>query len=210
MSNQNPNRRRLPKQVYRRRQIGCLALVVVLVAIIWAITSLAANLNNAAKPGGNNSSLTPAATAGSGEPCAPGAIVVAPTVTDKAGKEPRQSFGTQELPYFGFTLTNTGQVDCKFNVGSAQQFLTVTSGSDVYWTSKDCDRTGTVDLEMVIKAGESLPSQPTSWDRVRSSATGCNLASGQAAVPAGGATFHLNVSVAGVLSDPAKGAFILR
>ena len=63
---------------------------------------------------------------------------------------------------------------------------------------------------MVIKAGETLPSQPTSWDRVRSSATGCSAASGQSVVPAGGATFRLNVSVAGVLSDPTEGTFILR
>lgn len=184
--------------------------MVVVIALIWAIVALASNLNNAANPGGNAAGLTPVSTAGSGEPCAPGAIIVSPTVTDKTLTEPRHSFGPTELPYFGFTLTNSGAVDCSFNVGSAQQFLTVTSGAEVYWSSKDCDRTGTVDKTMVIKAGESLPSQPTSWDRVRSSATGCNAASGQSAVPAGGATFHLNVSVAGVLSDPGQGAFILR
>ena len=208
MSNQNPNRR-LPKQVYRRRQIGCLVVVVILVGIIWGIASLVGSLSQRTK-GNGSPTESAASTAGAGDPCAPGAIVVAPVVTDKAGKEARQSFGAEELPYFGFTLTNTGEVDCKFNVGSAVQFYSVTSGSDVYWTSKDCDRTGTVDLDMVIKAGEKLDSATTVWQRVRSSTAGCNIASGQAAVPAGGATFHLNVSVAGVLSDPAKGAFILR
>jgi hypothetical protein len=184
--------------------------VIILAAIVWGISSLVSSLSNPASSSSNSPTNTPASTAAAGEHCAPGAIVVTPVVTDKAGKEARQSFGTKELPYFGFTLTNTSEVDCKFNVGSAEQFYSVTSGSDVYWSSKDCDRTGTVDLDMVIKAGEKLDSASTVWERVRSSSSGCNAASGQAAVPAGGATFHLNVSVAGVLSDPAKGAFILR
>jgi len=210
VSNQSQNRRPLPKKVYRRRQIGCGFLLVIVIAVIWGVASLANNLNHSANPGATNSALTPAATAGSGEPCAPGAITVAPLVTDKTLTTPRQSFSANEMPYFGFSLKNVGTVDCSFNVGSAQQFLTVTSGSETYWSSKDCDRTATFDKAMVIKAGESLTSQPTSWDRVRSSATGCNAASSQSAVPAGGATFRLSVSVAGVLSDKSQGAFILR
>ncbi len=210
MSNQNQNRRPLPKQVYRRRQIGCALLLVVVIAIVWGIASLANNINHSAGTAISNPSLTAAATVGSGEPCAPGAIAVKPFVTDKTLTAARQSFGSTETPYFGFSLKNIGAVDCSFNVGSAQQFLTVTSGSEVYWSSKDCDRSATFDKTMVIKVGQSLNSQPTSWDRVRSSTTGCNAASGQTAVPAGGATFHLSVSVAGVLSDKTQGAFILR
>jgi hypothetical protein len=206
----NQNRKPLPRQIYRRRQIGCGLLLVIVIAVIWGVASLANQLNHAANPGASNSLLTPASTAGSGEPCAPGAIEVTPLVTDKTLTTPRAGFGSTEMPYFGFSLKNVGAVDCSFNVGSAQQFLTVTSGSEVYWSSKDCDRTATLDKNMVIKAGESLTSQPTSWDRVRSSSTGCNAASGQSAVPAGGATFHLGVSVADVLSDKTQGAFILR
>ena len=210
MSNSNPNNRRLPKHIYRRRQIGCLLLVAILVAVIWGIVSLASALNSMGKSSDPKASISAASTAGAGEACAPGAVVVKPFVTDKTLTDARQSFGPSETPYFGFSLTNTGVVDCTFNVGSAQQFYTVTSGAEIYWSSKDCDRSGTLDMMKVIKVGETLSSQPTSWDRVRSSTTGCNAASGQAAVPAGGATFHLNVSVAGVLSEPGQGAFILR
>jgi len=185
-------------------------VLALLVAVIWGIVSLASGLNSRGSAANPSASISAASTAGSGDPCAPGAIVVKPFVTDKTLTDPRQSFGSTETPYFGFSLTNTGAVDCSFNVGSAQQFFTVTSGSEVYWSSKDCDRSGTLDMMKVIKVGETISSQPNSWDRVRSSATGCNAASGQAAVPAGGATFHLNVSVAGVLSDPGQGSFILR
>jgi hypothetical protein len=209
VSNSNPNRR-LPKQVYRRRQIGCLLVIALLVAVIWGIVALANGVNSLGKTGNPGATNTTASTAGAGEACAPGAIVVKPFVTDQTTTEPRQSFGSKETPYFGFTLKNIGAVDCSFNVGSAQQFYSVTSGAEVYWSSKDCDRSGTLDMMKVIKVGESLSSQATSWDRVRSSTTGCNAASGQSAVPAGGATFHLNVSVAGVLSDPGQGSFILR
>ena len=196
--------------MYRRRQIGCGVLLLIVIAVIWGIAALANSLSHPSGPGPGSSSLPPVSTAAAGEPCAPGAVVVKPFVTDKTLTAPRKSFGAAETPYFGFSLTNTGAVDCSFNVGSAQQFLTVTSGAEVYWSSKDCDRTATFDKTMVIKAGETLPSQPTSWDRVRSSATGCSAASGQSVVPAGGATFRLNVSVAGVLSDPTEGTFILR
>jgi len=201
--------RRLPKHIYRRRQISCLFLLALLVAVIWGIASLANSLNSGSgsTPG---ASISAATTAGAGEACAPGAITVKPFVTDKTLTDARGSFGPSETPYFGFSLTNNGTVDCSFNVGSAQQFLTVTSGAEVYWSSKDCDRSATIDKLQVIKVGETLKSQPTSWDRVRSSTTGCSAASGQSAVPAGGATFHLNISVAGVLSEPGQGAFILR
>jgi len=210
VTNQNPARRPLPKSVYRRRQIGCLALVILLVAIIWGVVAIANGVNQLGAKAGPTNSLSPASTAGAGEHCAPGAVVVTPVITDSGMTESRASFGATEKPYFGFTLTNTGDVDCSFNVGSAQQFFTVSSGPETYWTSKDCDRSATVDKTMVLTAGQVVSSQPTVWDRVRSSTTGCNAASGQSVVPAGGATFHLNVSVAGVLSDPTKGAFILR
>ena len=184
--------------------------MILLVAVIWGAVAIANGVNQpGAKPGPTNS-LNPASTAGAGEHCAPGAIVVTPVITDSGLKESRASFEASEKPYFGFTLTNTGEVDCSFNVGSAQQFFTVSSGADTYWTSRDCDRSATLDKTMVLTAGQKISSQPTAWDRVRSSVDGCNAASGQPEVPAGGATFHLNVSVAGVLSDPAKGAFILR
>jgi hypothetical protein len=208
VTNQNQSRRPLPKSVYRRRQIGCLAIVILLVAVIWGVVALASGVSGTkASPTNSNS---PASTAAAGEHCAPGAVVVTPLVTDAGKKESRASFGANEKPYFGFTLTNTGDVDCSFNVGSAQQFFTVTSGAETYWTSSDCDRSATFDKTMVLTAGQKISSEPTLWERVRSSVDGCNAASGQAEVPAGGATFRLNVSVAGVLSDPAKGAFILR
>ena len=182
--------------------------MILLVAVIWGLVAMASGVNGSkANPTNSNS---PASTAGSGEHCAPGAVVVAPVVTDAGKKESRASFGSSEKPYFGFTLTNTGDVDCSFNVGSAQQFFTVTSGAETYWSSGDCDRSATFDKTMVLTAGQKISSEPTLWERVRSSVDGCNAASGQDSVPAGGATFRLNVSVAGVLSDPAKGAFILR
>jgi len=210
VSKQNQNRQPLPKSVYRRRQIGCFAIVILLVAVIWGIVAIANGVNQlGAKPNPTNS-LSESSTAGAGEHCAPGAVVVTPVVTDSGLTESRASFGASEKPYFGFTLTNTGVVDCSFNVGSAGQFFTVSSGPETYWTSKDCDRSATVDKTMILTAGQVVSSQPTVWDRVRSSVGGCNAASGQPTVPAGGATFHLNVSVAGVLSDPAIGAFILR
>ena len=129
--------------------------------------------------------------------CLPGTVVVTAEIGDASG-EVDFDFNPTELPHMWYTITNNSGVDCKFNVGSAVTFFEVTSGNELIWTSRDCDRSSDTNEIGVLKAGATLASPPMPWEKVRSSDTGCGA--GQTAVITGGASYFLSVEVNGVLS----------
>ncbi|WIB11489.1 hypothetical protein [Curtobacterium sp. MCPF17_052] len=81
------------------------------------------------------------------------------------------------------SIKNTGTNSCHMDLGSAQQVLTITSGTEQYWSSKDC-QTGGTDQDVTLKAGQELTTPAIAWDRTRSSATTCDAA--RASVTGGG------------------------
>jgi hypothetical protein len=103
-------------------------------------------------------------------------------------------------------VTNTGMEPCTANLGTTTQVFTISSGSDVYWKSTDC-QTGAEDAEVELAARTPQTSSPFEWSRQRSSTTTCQEAE-RPAVPAGGATYTLSVEVAGVKSAEPK-SFLL-
>jgi hypothetical protein len=129
--------------------------------------------------------------------CLPGTIDVTAEIGDADG-EVDLDFNPTELPHMWYTITNNSGVDCKFNVGSAVTFFEITSGGELIWTSRDCDRSGDTNESGVLKAGATLASPPMPWEKVRSSDTGCGA--GQTDVITGGASYFLSVEVNGVLS----------
>jgi len=119
-----------------------------------------------------------------------------------AAKEYQGAFNPGEYPYLWFTVTNTGPVECKFNVGSSVTFYTITSGSDNVWSSKDCKLTAArTDYEALLQPSVTLASDPSDWQRVRSSGDGCSIADNQPEVSAGGASYILKAEVNGVISE---------
>jgi hypothetical protein len=203
---------RKPKQVYwRRRAIALLALIAVIIAIVLVIVrpgsgdaatngsaadaSLSAGTADAAgaavpEPG---TVEVPAATAEDGAivACVPADIAITPqtdTTTYPAGS----------LPQLSFSLTNKSGAACSLDVGTATQSYTVTSGSETYWVSTDC-QTGASNTPTVISAGATLSSTPISWDRTRSATDTCSTEN-RTPVPAGGASYHLGVGVGGFTS----------
>lgn len=136
---------------------------------------------------------TPTPTPEEPEECAAGALAVQ-ALTDKG------EYGADEDPKLSMRLTNEGSVDCVLNVGTSQQKFTVSSGSDEWWRSTDCQQDA-ADQWVVIAAGQTVETeQPITWDRTRSHADTCD---GQARPGAigGGATYALTVEIAGVTSD---------
>lgn len=130
--------------------------------------------------------LTPSA-----EACVPGSLVVE-AVTDKA------AYGPGENPQLSIRLTNQSESDCTLNVGTSAQAFEVSSGSDVWWRSTDC-QTEPSDMIVLVKAGQQVMSAtPVAWDRTRSSVESC--AGDRPPAPSGGATYHLRVSIGGVTS----------
>ena len=107
-----------------------------------------------------------------------------------------------EQPQLSVTITNTGKNICVLNAGTAAQVFTVTSGDEVYWTSTDC-QVDPIDAEVSLTPGTPISSSvPILWDRTRSSTETCT--GPREAVPAGGASYHLAVSVDGFVSADTK------
>lgn len=130
--------------------------------------------------------LTPTA-----EACVPGAISVE-ALTDK------QSYASGENPQLSIRLTNTGGTDCTLDVGTSAQSFTISSGSDVWWRSTDC-QTEPSSMIVLLKAGQQVTSAaPLTWDRTRSDVGTCQ--GDRPKAPGGGATYHLSVSIGGVAS----------
>jgi len=141
--------------------------------------------------GAPSSSPTPSAAARKdGAACATDQIALTP-VLDK------RDYAAGEDPKIAMSIKNTGSNSCHMDLGSAQQVLTITSGKEQYWSSKDC-QTGGTDQDVTLKAGQQLTTPAIAWDRTRSSATTCDAA--RASVTAGGASYHLQVAVGEITS----------
>jgi hypothetical protein len=137
----------------------------------------------------------PAEAAADGAPCAERQVIVE-AITDQ------QVYAAGEQPNLSVTITNTGPNACSLNVGTAAQVFTVTSGSEAYWTSTDC-QVDAVDAQVTLEPNTPVSSsQPIVWDRTRSNADTCG--GPRTPVPAGGASYHLAVSVSGFESAVTK------
>jgi hypothetical protein len=106
-------------------------------------------------------------------------------------------------------VTNTGTETCNFNAGSKVSFFTVTSGEEVIWDNKDCKTRATSDMDYVValEPGVPMAANPSTWERVRSSSTGCD-ATTEKAVTGAGASYHLVATVNGAESESVQ--FILN
>jgi hypothetical protein len=194
----NPVGPQAPQVYWRRRLLvglGVLAVIVIIVLIV-------------ARPGAGGSpttavTKTPSAStttsASSGTPCVDANLTLT-AVTDKL------SYAATELPQISMKLTNNGPT-CTVNFGSTKQDLVITSGSETIWNSTDC-QTGAVDAPVVIKTGESKSTPPIAWNRTRSSKSSCS-ATNPPQVTAGGASYHLGVSL-GTLKSKDTVQFLLN
>ena len=207
MSTNPPPAGRQSPQVYRRRRlVVLLGLVAVIVAIVLIFVRPGASQGDDAgiAPESTRSSApaTPEATtiptepvAVDGDPCAPEKVTVE-AVTDKT------SYNAGEQPQLSVTITNTGKNICVLNAGTKAQAFTVTSGTEVYWTSTDC-QVDAIDAEVSLAPNTPISSSaPIVWDRTRSTPDTCE--GPREAVPAGGASYHLTVSVDGFASAETK------
>lgn len=187
-----------PKVYWRRRLLVGLGVLVVIIVVILIATRPGSSptgatgkipSTNSASPKVSVPPSAPAAAAG-GTACVPARIKLE-AVADKA------TYGAEEKPMISMKITNTGTTDCSINLGSTQQELIITSGTEKIWDSKDC-QTAPVDTPTTLKAGESIPTPAIAWDRTRSSTTTCSAS--RPPVTAGGASYHLGVKVGAIVS----------
>ncbi|WP_431278288.1 hypothetical protein [Leifsonia poae] len=198
-----------PSKVYWRRRLlvglGLLAVIVIIVLIVVRPGSSSGapasthTPKTVTTPAADTTSIPTEPTTASGDPCKPSDVTVE-AVTDAT------TYAADQLPKLSVSVTNKGTVPCKLNAGTSQQVFTITSGSEVYWKSTDC-QAEKVDAEVLLQPGKTISSQtPIEWDRTRSDPSTCQAT--RTPVPAGGASYHLSVSVAGIEAAATK-QFIL-
>jgi hypothetical protein len=186
-----------PRNVYWRRRLlvllGVLAVIVIIILIV-------------ARPGGGkpaphitNTATTPPVAA---SPCKASNVKVV-GVTDAL------SYAAGVDPQISLTITNTGSAACSFKAGSDQQAYVITSGTEKIWSSKDCFP-GTASPPTTLQPGVAVKTSPFAWPRTRSNSAACS-ATNAPQVVAGGASYHLTVTVNGVTSAKADSSqFILK
>ncbi|NQW91687.1 hypothetical protein HQQ88_15450 [Curtobacterium sp. VKM Ac-2861] len=210
-----------PVVYWRRRAavLGALVIIVVVIVLIVvgrgsastptaaptsspsASTSASAGGASSAAPSRSASASASASGSGAadGSTCSKDQVVLTP-VLDK------EAYGPTEDPKIAMSIKNTGTNSCHLDLGSAQQVLTISSGEEQYWSSKDC-QTGGTNQDVTIKSGQTLTTPAIAWDRTRSSTTTCDAS--RPAVSADGASYHLQVAV-GNLESKASVQFILQ
>ena len=196
--------------IIRRRRVAASGILAILVVVIWLASQLLIGQGQAQV----DSAPEEAEVAVSAEitDCAPGVVSLAAMVGtfDETSQvsETLNNFSSDAIPYLWYEVTNTGLVDCRFNVGSRVTFFTITSGEQTYYSSRDCDRSDSKDLTVLLQANVPLKAEPSAWDRVYSSSEGCSAAQGMQSVPGGGATYKLKAELNGVISEDVR--FILN
>ena len=197
------------QQIYARRR-GVLLLALLIVSV-WAWISFANPFGSPqpalVSPASSSSATVSAEAAPSGDVpvCQPGVVAVEVMIGSET--ETLNTFGSDATPLIWYSIVNTGLEDCKFNVGKRGTFFTITSGDQTYWSSKQCDRDGLTDSDVVLPSNQAVSAMRAPWDKVYSSENGCN-AENNDVVPTGGATYKIKVEVNGVISE--EKSFILN
>lgn len=110
------------------------------------------------------------------------------------------SYGSGERPKLSITLSNKSDTPCLINVGTTTQSFVITSGSDTWWRSTDCQSESS-DQVVQLAAGQTVSSvTPLEWDRTRSSVDTC----GGARQSALSGYYQLSVSIGGIESADTK------
>lgn len=199
---QRPTARRPSKRVFLIRRLIVLAVLIGLIAAIWAGVAAAVNAVQGFF-GGTGSST---AAEGTSDVCKTENISLVPKVTNSGGSD-QAAFDSGINPFFSYTVTNIGDKDCSFDVGNAGTYYKVTSGSETIWSSENCDRTGLTASLVTLKPNEPMTAPLGEWYRVKSSSSGCGA--DQEPVTAGGASYHLSVEV-GIAKSKDTVQFILN
>lgn len=212
--------------MYRRRRTAAVAALVVIVAggaVVVGMLRPGAS-DGAPSSQGPTTPTTAATPATSSPPVPTPSITAAPKVAPSASPTPvdgsactgkqvdvtahtsAKAYAAGRQPQLSLTLSNTSKHSCVIDVGTAEQVYTITSGSETYWTSTDC-QTDPESTRILLKAGQTLSSTPIPWDRTRSTPDTCQGT--RPAAPADGAAYHVTVSVDGIASDGST-QFVLR
>jgi hypothetical protein len=190
----NPVGPQPPAVYWKRRAIVLIGLVAVIVIILLIVFR-----PQGGTPTPTNTSTTPPATSSTEEDaevaaCTPDQVSLE-AITDKGG------YNAGEDVMVSMTITNIGAAACTINAGTDAQEYIIASGSEQYWSSRDC-QADAAPTEVTLEPGVAKSTNPFAWDRTRSSADTCS--GDRPAVGAGGASYHLTVKLGDIESAATK------
>ena len=187
-----------PPQVYWRRRLlvglGALAVLVVILLIIFRPGAGASTEDEKPAAGTSESSTakpTDEPVQEEGGACNPANVEI------KAVTDGTQYAGGAQ-PMISMSIVNNGSVACVMDVGTDMQLYEITSGAETYWKSTDCQAEKTPQT-VVLEPGVAQSTTPIPWDRTRSDPATCTAE--RTPVTAGGASYHLKVSLGEIKSD---------
>jgi cytoskeletal protein RodZ len=204
-----------PRAYWLRRTLLLVVLVLVVALVWWLLAGRGSGSGGAAPPTtsptaslSNTPTTTPTSTTTS--PTSHPTTTPTPTHTPSpapTGPCPDSVIRVVALtnastypagvdPKLTVSVTNTGSVPCKRDVGQAALTLTVSSGSSRTWSSDDCNPGGGSAIN-TLKPGQTF-SSTVDWTRTKSK-PGCP--SGQPAAPPG--AYQLVARDLSTLSAPA-------
>lgn len=183
-------------KVYLRRRLVVLAVLLAVIAVI--VLAILKPGSGAGAPEANEVKLptdlaaqtaqSPVPKEGDVPACQSGQLKVTPG-TDKT------DYAEGELPQLFLSVVNAGTEPCSADLGTAGMEFTVSSGDDQVWRSVDCQADPEA-LAVILDPDQAVQTEPIAWDRTRSSAETCDIT--RDPVAAGGASYHLRATVAGV------------
>ncbi|WP_455905533.1 hypothetical protein [Microbacterium sp.] len=209
--------------VYRRRRLVTLVAAIMVVAVVGVAVWLLV-----ARPWANAAEATPSPSASASAPESPtpdptagespaaespapessaeetpGIVACEARDVEVAAVTDADAYDPGVMPQLSISLTNRGSTDCAIDVGSTTQRLTVSSGSDVWWTSTDCQENPS-SMVATLPAGATVTSKvPVTWDRTRSSVETC-ADENRPRAPGGGASYHVAVEIGGFKGTTTK------
>jgi hypothetical protein len=194
-----------PPQVYWRRRLfvglGLIAVIVVILLIVFRPAAGQSEEKAPATDGADKQTSEPTDAPPEqreGEACLPELVSIT-AVTDKS------QYSSGQQPMISMSIVNNGAVACVMDVGTDLQVYEITSGSELYWKSTDC-QTEQTPQKVALEPGVAQSTTPIPWDRTRSSAATCK--SERPPVTAGGASYHLTVKL-GELKSEKTAQFLL-
>lgn len=193
--------------VYRRRRLAVVLVLLLVIALVaagaWALFARPWETPEATPTPTTSQTTTPESPSPTAvdtpTPSAsetPGVVACEAADIEVLAVTDAETYAPEQLPQLSISLTNKGATDCTIDVGTATQRFEITSGNDLWWRSTDCQAESS-SMIVTLTAGQTVPSAtPLVWDRTRSSTTTCDDENRQRA-PAGGASYHVAVSIGG-------------
>jgi hypothetical protein len=185
--------------VYLRRRLTAVGALVLVALLVFLGSQLFAAGNNQAEP----AVVEPTEAEQMNQEianCQPGVVEVEAFIGRGPMHEALTNIPEGEPVSLWYEITNTGFVDCIFDVGTYATFFTISSGEQIFYTSRDCDRSQDSKLPTTLKANVGVKSEANQWLKVSSSSE-FQCTDGNRNVPRGGAAYDIRVEVSGVISE---------